>query len=243
LISNLYNQLLRDYLSRHDFARIVQIGANDGRINDPIYEVVNNYKNSTAIFLIEPQSDVIPFLRINYQNHPNCIIVNAAIGPEKTLLIYRLRKDLWDQLIRNYLQDAPSYRVPTGFASNVKDHVLGHIRGKLLIDNNEVEVLEQISSPSFHLLRLLDKYQFKTPIDILQIDCEGMDDEVIYCCNLEVTAPNIINFEYCHLPYDRLEKLKLYFCDNGYLTINWSNSDAIAIKRDSALINYINAYR
>jgi hypothetical protein len=42
---------------------IVQVGANDGKTNDPIYDFVSDNKYKTNIILIEPAKQVTPYLR------------------------------------------------------------------------------------------------------------------------------------------------------------------------------------
>ena len=63
---------LTTLLSVHDEIGVVQIGANDGRINDPIFPFLTNHIDRTRALLIEPQSTVLPYLRSNYAKHPRC---------------------------------------------------------------------------------------------------------------------------------------------------------------------------
>lgn len=237
---NLFDQLLNDYFKFKDITRIVQIGANDGRINDPIYQAVMENKNVTDILLIEPQAEVISFLIENYRPHPKFKIVNAAIGPEKDLIIYRLNSQLWEVFIKRHLKDAPSYRVPSGFASHIKAHVMSHIHGNLPASMNEAEAIEELCVPSYNLVELLEKNDFSKEIDLLQVDCEGMDDMVLYCCNLAEIKPEIIHFEYCHLTTDSFKNLILYLGDLKYLIYCRSESDAIAIHSDSIFLKQKN---
>ena len=59
LINNYTNNFLYKLLSffpkdKTSTFNIVQIGANDGKTNDPIYKWVMNVENLTSILLIEP---------------------------------------------------------------------------------------------------------------------------------------------------------------------------------------------
>ena len=224
-----YNEYLNGYLKTKVNVNIVQIGANDGKINDPIYATVMEHKNATTILLIEPQPEVIPFLFENYRAHPHCTIVNGAVGFDGNLTLYRLKPSLWDLFIRRYLQDAPAYRVPTGFSSQIKAHVINHIRGNLPSIIDEFDAIEELNVPSATLLTILKGNNFPLKIDVLQVDCEGMDDEVLYCCDLSETCPEIINFEHCHLPVERYDNLSSYLKKLGYSIIPWSESDSMAI--------------
>jgi FkbM family methyltransferase len=230
---NYYHQLLNNYLKFKENIKIVQVGANDGRINDPIYEILMNHKDSTSILLIEPQTEVIEFLTHNYRSHPNFIIANVAVGPEKDLTIYRLKPELWNVFIKRYLQNSPTYRVPTGFTSNVKNHVKNHIKGNLPPSIEESAAIECIKVPSYSLLEIIKNHNFSIKIDLLQIDCEGMDDEVLYCCNLLETQPEIINFEYYHLSSYRFKNLVSFLERLNYSVYCWGKSEAIAINKQS----------
>lgn len=234
MTANYYDHLLRAYLGSKDATKIVQIGANDGRINDPIYEAVMDHRNSTEILLIEPQTEVIPFLIDNYLLHPKCTIVNAAVGPDQDFILYRLKPAFWEVLNKRHLQNAPIYRVPTGFASCMKDHVLNHIYGNLPASINVSEAIEELKLPSSSLLEIIKNYQFPINIDLLQVDCEGMDDEVLYCCNLFQTRPEIINFERCHLSVNRFNHLVSYLEKFHYSINCWSQADCLAVQQGSS---------
>jgi FkbM family methyltransferase len=241
-ITNYYDWLLSCYFQKDRLRNVVQIGANDGRINDPIYKWVMANKQSTMILLVEPQSEVIPFLQENYLEHPNFMVVNEAVGGKKNLTLYRLKPELWSVFTKRYLQSAPSYRVPTGFASQIKSHVLDHIRNNLPPSVDEEGAIETLNLPSSDLSEMLVRYDFPQKIDLLQVDCEGMDDEVLYCCNLFQTSPEIINFEFCHIPPERFNKLVEYLNGSGYMVYRWSKDDAIAIKGESIFNENLSPY-
>lgn len=231
VLINFYGQLIDTYIQKRGGANIVQIGANDGRINDPIYEIVMQNKHRTKILLIEPQKEVIPLLAENYRLHPQSTIAITAVGPEQDLILYRLKPEHWEALTRRHLQHSPTYRVPTGFTSHLKEHVLKHIRGNLPTSINAETSIEQMKVTSTNLDNLLKQHQFPPKIDLLHVDCEGMDDEVLYCCNIGKTCPDIINFEYRHLSVQGFAKLTDYLQNLHYLIYPWSDSDAIAVNQ------------
>jgi FkbM family methyltransferase len=231
-ILNYYDWLLSVYLQPKK-RNIVQIGANDGRINDPIYKWIMNHKKSTNILLVEPQPEVILFLQKNYSSHPNYVIANEAVGHDKNLKLYRLKPELWGMFIKRYLKNSPTYRVPTGFTSQIKNHVVNHIRNNLPPSVDERDAIEILYLPSSNLLSILQRHRFPEKIDLLQVDCEGADDKVLYSCDLHHTTPEIINFEYCHIPTSRMNNLVTYLEDLGYKVYSWSKSDATAISRSS----------
>ncbi len=231
MIDDFYQQLISTYIKNRINTNIAQICANDGRINDPIYQVVMQNQNRTRILLIEPQIEVIPFLLENYQLHPKFTVAITAVGPSQELMLYRLKPELWGNLMRQHLHDSPSYRVPTGFTSHTKEHVLKHVRGNIPSSINVETSIEELQVSCNNLEGILIQHKFPTKIDLLNVDCEGMDDEVLYCCNLEKTHPDIINFEFKHLSKDGIHKLNGYLRSLNYLIFPWSDSDAIAVNQ------------
>ena len=58
---------------------IIQIGANDGKVNDTIYEFVTSNPQTVRGILIEPVKDYFEELKINYKKCPNVTLLNMAI--------------------------------------------------------------------------------------------------------------------------------------------------------------------
>lgn len=100
-------------LSDNEFVKLIQnipscffieVGANDGVSNDPIYEIVKN-NNLTGI-LVEPNPDIIVALESTYKDHKNIIIENCAITPQsgKTTMYFSTVSTLHNTLSLNYAQ-------------------------------------------------------------------------------------------------------------------------------------------
>lgn len=226
--NNLFSAVLEAYLSS-GHRRIVQIGANDGAINDPIYEYVMRHHRSNHILLIEPQENVIAALENNYKDHQNATILKVAIGASPYLKLYRLRPKFYDLFERKYLQSAPSYRVPTGFTSSIKQHVVSHISGNLPRNFNLEDAIEEINVECVSLLGALRAADWAhDQIDILQIDAEGSDYEVLLSCNLDMTKPSLINFEHFHLSASDYRQAKELLLKLGYQIYSYSNTDTLA---------------
>lgn len=209
---------------------IVQIGANDGKINDPIYDIVLSNKSKNKILLIEPQPDVIKYLLENYKDHDQAYVWNGAIGTENNLTLYRIKPKYHDVFTKRYLINSPSYRVPTGFTSASREHVVKHALGNLPPEISIDEAIEEITIPSSRLQNLIQSQNIPFErVDVLQVDTEGMDDVVLYASDLESLRPFLINFEHQHIPTGRYEKLIQYLESIGYDSFKWSTSDTLAI--------------
>lgn len=231
-LAGLYRQALECLTLSQGVISVAQIGANDGRINDQIYDFVMANKHRTKIILFEPQDNVLPYLRENYQPHPSATIVHCAIGPKGTLKLYRLRPSYYESFVKRYLKDSPSYRVPTGFTSSVYEHVARHVRGNLPTGVSIDQAIEEIQVPCLPLLAALAQNGWLGPVDLLQVDVEGMDDQVLYECGLGEISPRLINFEYRHLSAEKLIQLNHHLAGLGYLTIRYNGSNALAVRAD-----------
>jgi FkbM family methyltransferase len=152
--------------------KFVQIGANDGKINDPIYEFLMSNKNSTKALLVEPQDEIIPFLKKNYQNHPKIKIFNGAVASKEELVLFRIKPSLWESFNPPYLKEAPRYRVASGITSSSKHKVISAAKTSLESGLSPEDAIETVKVPCKQLKDLLQEYSFGQDVHILQIDAE-----------------------------------------------------------------------
>lgn len=229
---DLYVRNIEAIIEKEASSKLVQVGANDGCINDPIYNVVMQNKNKTKILLIEPQTNILPYLKKNYARHPAAHIANYAVGPDSILNLYRIKPAYYSKFKKRYLMDSPDYRVPSGFSSFNKEHVITHAKGNLPNSTNLEDAIEQLEVPCRNLLEILDTASWDGQnIDVLQVDAEGMDDVVIYACNIDLTQPKLINFERSHLSEESYKKLCNYLHKMGYELFEYNSLDTLAIMK------------
>lgn len=121
----MYTNSLRGAISVKKPLNIIQVGANDGKHNDPIYEFVKEHENSTSIILIEPIRSVIPYLKRNYSYHPSSEIINKAIGDQRSssLQLYGVNQNYWEDIDVGYGNNWPNYRIPTGVTTTNKEQM------------------------------------------------------------------------------------------------------------------------
>lgn len=227
---NYIETLLLGIMTCERMINIVQIGSNDGKHSDPIYRIIMDNKDRSKVLLIEPQPEIIQYLKNNYSEHPRTSIYNGAVGENGYLSLHRIKPSYWDSFKAPYLKSAPTYRAPSGLASAKKEHVLNAAKKYL---DNEIDVedaIEEIKVPCKKLNNLLTEIKFPTNIHLLQVDAEGTDDKVLYSCDIEKLHPMIINYESMLLDNKKREKLDKYLFENGYICYNWNQSDTIALK-------------
>ena len=150
----------------------VQIGANDGKKNDPLYDLVIKY--NLAGLLVEPLSGAFQSLLKNYSRNNNLIFENAAISNKEGFQsMYEIKKEFQDIFEKHTKEKA------TMMTSFNKDHVRKYLRRGMKeffkdkqVDDYINEV--QVKTTSFDIL--MKKHQIKN-VDLLQIDTEGFDFE------------------------------------------------------------------
>lgn len=193
-----YHELIDALESDH--LNVVVVGANDGKNNDPLYEYLTTTQRKNTVILIEPQQQLIPYLQENYRFHPHAHIVNAAIGQEGKITLYGVKKEYWGRLDVPYAKERnwPDYRAPTGITSASQAHVIEWLQ-KHLLEVDADNAIEAFTVNSQDLKKTLQSVGVDGPIDVLQIDTEGFDDEVIYSSSLRDIKPKIIFFEATHL--------------------------------------------
>ena len=227
-LSNL-ESCLHLLLSTYGMVNIVQVGANDGAINDPIYKFVSKYSERTRIILSEPQSYLIPELEKNYKFHDQKYVFNGAVGPDQALTLHRVKQEYWPEFHVPYAQGWPQYRAPTGITSADYGHVLTWVRRYYRGNYKAEEIIETVSVECVDLKKLLRKAGLFSDVHVLQIDAEGFDDQVIYSSDIEGISPLIINFECGNLTTQRAEDIREFLAQNKYV-LSKHGIDGMAIR-------------
>jgi len=200
-----------------DNLKVVVVGANDGKNNDPLYEYLATTQRKNTVVLIEPQQQLIPYLQESYRFHPNAHIINSAIGAEGSITLYGVKKEYWRGLDVPYAKERgwPDYRAPTGIASGNREHVSNWLR-KHLPEVDADEATEGFTVNSQSLDSVLQRVGIGSQIDVLQIDTEGFDHQVIFNSKLEVTRPSVIFFETVHLNEKDRQQVTRYLTTHQY---------------------------
>lgn len=208
-----YHRALARALAERGRLTIAVVGANDGKINDPVYGFAQRHAEHTEMVLIEPQADLLAPLKDHYQHHPRTDIIHGAVGSTGPLTLYTVDPDVWPQTQPFYAKAWPNYRAPSGIASTEKARVLAWI-GRYL--DNPAEHLVATEIEARPLSDWLAHVQRPARIDVLQVDTEGVDDQVIYQADLATTQPGVIYFESKNLRPAKLDALHAHLNTHGY---------------------------
>ncbi len=191
-------------------AFVIQVGANDGTSNDPIYNYISKY-NWKGI-LIEPQKIAFTKLKSAYINNENILCLEKAIITEqkdetKLYCIENPQHD-WHKLVNT---------------TNPDKGVIKHLR------DQETIIEEKVKATTFN--NLLDEYKVDK-IDLLQIDVEGMEFDLLMSFPFEQIKPKIINFEHRHLSFAEFNELYQYLSSLNY-KFYIGKHDTLALNKDS----------
>ena len=207
-LHNIFENVLRQNNNRK--INIMQVGAHDGKTNDPIYKfIVNNY-NHINLLCVEPQPELCVKILNNYDKLKQVLhIFNGCVGDgAKHTSFYRVKPRFWQYYI-DCSQWASLSR------EHIVRHIIGYINPKSIPNFDIDELIENISVPCEAGSYLVNKF-LNDKLDILQVDAEGYDDEVIYSCNIPNLRPSVINYEYKNLNTVKDLSLEKYLKEYGY---------------------------
>ena len=221
-IQNVYyfdflQSLLYQYLKKNKKIKFIQIGANDGKRFDPIYEFVKHNKDAVVGYVIEPIKDYYNDLCVNYKDFPKIKPLNFAIhNTLQSTKIYKVGKE-FEALV-------PEFAL--GIASFDKDH---HKKTKIPSEYIVEETVDCIS-----LETMLTQYKVNM-LNLLILDAEGYDYEILKGIDFNKTSPEILHFEHGlkagTMKKGQFMELKNLLNQNNY-QLFISESDVTAFKVD-----------
>ena len=190
---NRFEGIIERYSSEmHDFF-VLQIGACDGVMDDPIHQWIKKYRWQGI--LVEPQIKEFERLKINYRDSDNLRFENVAIAETSGLRpLYKVK----DENIEADWQ--------RGLASLLA-------KPRSCLEKQDMVTTEMVQCVTFDTL--LNRHQVKR-IDLLQIDVEGYDYELLKLFDFERIKPQLIRYEHKHLNLSDRSSCKKNLKQNGY---------------------------
>ena len=201
----------------------VQIGGNDGIMNDPIYEICKKFPDMFHGYIFEPVPEYFLELKKNYKFSNNIYLLNLAINNNaETAKIFKVKK--------NYLNKLDD--LSKGIASFQKDW---WTKSNFVYHPKMIEEIDVNCVHTHYITNNLD-IDF---IDLLIIDTEGYDFEILKNFEFNRFKPNIIHFEHGLIDdvmnEDKFNEIKDLLSRHGYNFI-FQNYDLTAYQMNS-LIN------
>src|SRR5262245_17750372 len=97
--SSFFSQLLTERMKISKEIVFVQIGANDGISNDPLWPLIKRFPGRFRGLVVEPLKDKFELLKRAYADVESVVPVNLAVhNDEREMLIWRVRPDLEKKL-------------------------------------------------------------------------------------------------------------------------------------------------
>lgn len=174
---------LRELFKREDFM-LVQVGANDGRLDDPLHEIVAT--NRWRGILIEPLPWAFARLKETYAARQGLHFVRAAISDRRgTCVLWCLPRQM-----------AETAEWDLSVLATTRRHLFTH---ELCCDRNEAlrfeKFLRPVEVPCMTLNDIAQQYAV-SHIDLLQIDVQGHECEVLNSLDFSRIRPKFVNYEH-----------------------------------------------
>ena len=195
-------------------AFFVQVGSCDGKLDDPLHELIKSNPQWSGIF-IEPVDYVFKALVRNYGNDLRYAFEQVAIADEPgERAFYYVSEEAVG------IPGLPSKCEQLG--SFDRNHILKH--GTTLepyIITQRVRC-ERLSS-------VLDRNKVER-VDIIHIDAEGYDYHVLKQIDFSRFSPKLVLYEHVHLKHDESKAAINLLSSHGYRCVNFG-MDTLAIRR------------
>ncbi|MDF1614767.1 FkbM family methyltransferase [Desulfurivibrio dismutans] len=211
-LEGLFAGLLEQYCRLHEAhggARFLQIGANDGKTNDPLFPCIKKFR--LAGICVEPLPEAFEILRETYREHSNVVLVQRAIGSSEEMMKLYVAGLPENATVAERLDASrkATFSKESAIAKTKKECGLG--------SDQEVEArLEICHVKTTTLPGLLAEYGHPR-VDILQIDAEGEDWNILQQVAVLPALPSLVNLEHKGLSQKARHEMHTWFARAGYL--------------------------
>ncbi|MBD2289420.1 FkbM family methyltransferase [Microcystis wesenbergii FACHB-1317] len=169
--------------------KVVQIGSNDGQINDPLSGIIKRNSKWEVLF-VEPVSYLFDKLQTSYPKKPRFRFENAFINDGSEQVFYWVKKEAIESL-----PELPIWYDQLG--SLDKEHIIKHLKNFVEIEKLHPFIVED-TIQGMTMYELFQKYKI-AQLYLLHIDTEGADWKILSQLDLTKYTPLIILFEHRHL--------------------------------------------
>ncbi|WP_337175855.1 FkbM family methyltransferase [Paludisphaera sp.] len=179
-------------------AVVIQIGANDGKSNDPVGKYIDRYH--WRGLLVEPHPKTFKKLVERYRGEDQVMFENAAVGGiDGTMEFFCFRED---PIVPEWASQLASLR---------RDILMRH----LSVVKHRKDLVTSIQVPVMTFSTLLERHGVDR-FDVLVIDTEGYDYEVLKSVDFRAHRPSIVFYEHSHLKGGDLGRARSLLADAGY---------------------------
>jgi FkbM family methyltransferase len=188
----------------------VQIGANDGKSNDPLYRFITAW--GWGGLLLEPIPEAFESLRATYRDFPKVKLVNAALAEQDG--------------------ERPFYTVAAGSAFAKAHQFASFHRDAVASQTNWIpDIADRIVETRVRCISMatLLREAGGREIDVLQIDAEGHDFAILKMIDFACLKPAVISYEHVHMSKAEQDAAAGLLAAQGY-RLSRDNLDTIAYR-------------
>jgi len=182
---------------------VLQIGANDGFVNDPLYKFVKKYRLNGIV--VEPQPRANSILKQIYQKDQIKVIQAAIDRNNGESILYQLSfsDDRWASGLSSFIKENLEKVIESGMVQKkAKKYKI-----KLPVDKSSWIKAVNVKTINFETLLQSDNVH---QINLLLIDTEGFDCEIIKMFDFTKFRPELVIFEQTHI-----DETELSICLNN----------------------------
>lgn len=194
--------LLNSFAQKRADICFVQVGANDGVLEDPLREFVIRYRWRGV--LVEPLKHIFERLKQNYANCEGLIFENVAISAREGIQEFYYIAEGGDAA-----NELPEWY--TGLGSLSKGVILKHAAEYPAIARRLT--VERVRCVTFD--SLCAQHAIKIP-DVISIDAEGHDFEILNLIDFERYRPAILLYEHHHMDANQKAQCRERLSRYGY---------------------------
>lgn len=219
---DVFDLVLCDYLQHNPSPFLVQVGAHDGKTDDPVAHLIRRHR--LHALLVEPQPLAFRRLVENNRGEPRLTLENSLISElDGDVKFYKAREDM---------PGLPPYLLQSASLDRKRvESAVGWYRGENPQLDSETfdRIIEEVTVPSLTWESLLAKHHV-SHVDILVLDTMGFDYELLKVFPFELMKPDIIHFEHALLsPQDQMSCVEL-LAAQGYSMAKVA-VDTIAVRK------------
>lgn len=194
--------------------QVIQVGANDGLVNDPLRDVF--LLHEARAVLIEPHPWVFQHkLSRLYANRPGFQLLNRAIDAqpgEHTLYSLSFSLKRWATGLSSFDKSFLEAKIAEGYVEECARVY------RETLPEQQSDWIREAKVPCMRFEEVLDSSGMQH-VDILQIDAEGYDIVLLNAWPFERIKPLLIGVEIEHLNAAALEDLQRRMETRGYVCI------------------------
>lgn len=206
---------LEDFLKGQRPLKLIQIGANDGQVNDKVFPLLKKWPIEKAV-LVEPLPAPFKKLEALHARSENVYLENKAVAQSNSsTAIYTIPPENQDE--------------SKGFSDRISSFSREHLNKfeEFFPGVSERVVEQEIATTSFQ--SLCEKHGINH-LDLLYIDTEGFDYEILKLIDFSALTIAVIHYEWAHLPMEDYKR-SLNLLRSHHYKLYQQDRDLIALQK------------